>query len=288
MSPAPDQTPAVAYGLYSEEPIRTPGGGLIMPDLPPEALARKAKLARLTESSSWAEIVLQDWFRRLAVFGVSASFDIDRFERATMVLWRLTAVAKSIFALEDNPNTPIPPSLEPAVNTLVSDASSLSSAGFQPASSPPPISNPAHDQDNSSSLGPRTASSADIPVSQPATPSSITPTADPSPRSALATPQSPSLPSLSVRAVPSCPTLSPEGIATFLSRCEVDLAEATRRTPPILDLPQSQSSAGILPALFVIYSSFHIPHFHCPASRFEADFMERPREPFGLDLKATS
>ena len=234
----PDQTPAIAYGLYSQEPIRTPGGGLIMPDLPPEARERKAKLARLSESSSWAEIVLLDWFKRIAVFGVSASFDIERFERATQSLWRLTAVAKSIFALEDNPNIPIPTTLEPEVNGILSDASSLGAR----TSTSAPLSNP----DNDSSLGPRTSTSADAPISHTPTDPLNSFSALRTPHSALEssalrTPHSaleiPALPSLAVRAVPACPTLSLNGIETYLNRTEADLAEAKRPTPPILDLP---------------------------------------------------
>ena len=254
MSPAPDQTPAVAYGLYSQEPIRTPGGGLIMPDLPHEARERKAKLARLSESSSWAEIVLLDWFKRIAVFGVSASFDIERFERATQSLWRLTAVAKSIFALEDNPTRPISPALESEVDDLLKY-----SAGFNPlgartstSASPSPLSNPAPAQEQPSSPTPNPAPSADAPVSQTTTPPPTPPTDPLTSFSALRTPHSalessaleiPALPSLAVRAVPACPTLSLEGIGTYLTRTESDLAEAKRPTPPILDLPPTSDKS---------------------------------------------
>ena len=298
-TPTPDQTPAIAYGLYDREPIRTPGGGLIMPDLPPEAHAKQAHKDRLNDSAAWAELVLQDWFKRIAVFGVSAQFDIDRFERATQALWRLTAVAKSVFAFDES-NPGIPP------------ASSSLGARTSTSASPSPVSSPDHDQENPSSLGPRTASSAslsnpdiaqenpsslgtrtapsaDAPVSNPEPPSPTTPTLTDalSPRSelrppdsenprvklrrpfdhAVNTPQSPSLPSLSVRAVPSCPTLSPEGIETFLSRANADLAEATRPTPPILDLPPTpDKSLTSLPSLSsnpqspIPHSEFHIPH----------------------------
>ena len=251
MPPAADQTPspapAPAYGLHDREPIRTPGGGLIMPDLPPEAHAKSAHQDRLNDSAAWAELVLQDWFKRLAVFGVSAQFDIDRFERATQALWRLTAVAKSVFAFDDTTNLPAPPD-------------SLSSAGILPASSlgprtapsatPPPASNPGDNQENPSPLGPRTSPSADAPISNTEPPSPTTPTADspsPSPRSALPTPHlsAPSLPSLSVRAVPACPTLSIVGIETYLTRTNADLAEATRPTPPILALPPTPPSSSV-------------------------------------------
>ena len=287
MPPPSDQTPAIAYGLYTEEPIRTPGGGLIMPDLPPEARERKAKLARLSESSSWAEIVLLDWFKRIAVFGVSASFDIERFERATQSLWRLTAIAKSIFALEDNPNRPIPAELQSEVDSILDSAGSplgarastpteatsnppatassltgsadapvrnpqpttdpaidsTNSLGPQTASSatPLPASNPDNNQDNPSSPPPKPAPTADAPVSPTTNPSPTTPTDPRTSFSALRTPHSaleiPALPSLAVRAVPACPTLSLEGIETYLTRTESDLAEAKRPTPPILDLP---------------------------------------------------
>ena len=287
MSLASDQTPAVAYGLYTEEPIRTPGGGLIMPDLPPEARERKAKLARLSESSSWAEIVLLDWFKRIAVFGVSASFDIERFERATQSLWRLTAVAKSIFALEDNPNRTISPALESEVDDLLK-----SSATFQPApdspspqtapsaeapasslgartstsASPSPLANPDHDQENPSSPSPQTAPSADAPISQTTTPSPTAPTDPLTSFSALRTPRSaleiPALPSLAVRAVPACPTLSLEGIETYLTRTESDLAEAKRPTPPILPpTPTPANSHSALPSNNSSVSALHTPHF---------------------------
>ena len=246
MNPSPDPTPAIAYGLYTAEPIRAPGGALIMPDLPPEARTRQARLERLKESSSWAEIILLDWFKRLAVFGVSAGFDIDRFERATQSLWRLTAVAKSIFALEDNPNRPIPAELQSEVDSIMDHTLGARASTPAEATSNQPVSAP--------SLGPRTASSATpLPASipapastdpllssagiLPASPSSSSsppPSSSPlssSPHSALSAPH---LPAPSVRAVPSCPTLSLDGAATYLTRTEADLAEATR----------SKSSAG--------------------------------------------
>ena len=104
-----DQTPAIAYALGSQEPIRTPGGGLTMPPLPLEAVTDEAELDRFRHASARAQIILVDWFDRQSVFGVSASFDIDRFERAVMALWRLTAIAKSVKAFKTDPNqTPAP------------------------------------------------------------------------------------------------------------------------------------------------------------------------------------
>ena len=291
--PSPsDPTPAIAYGLYSQEPIRTPGGGLTMPPLPEDACTREASLKRLSYVAARAEIILVDWIDRLAVFGVSASFDMDRFERATMALWRLTAIRKSLNALEDNPNATIPPGFEPEVHSILA---SVSSAGILPASSPAddsslgarmsssatPDPSAIHDnhQEQAKPLGPRTASSADAPVSNTATPSSTTPTDSPDffstlraphsalESSALATPRLsalPALPSPSVRAVPACPTLSPEGITTFLSRTETDLAEATRPTPPILDLPPTPDKPLPSQASNHSFSAPHTPPLEAP------------------------
>ena len=285
-APAPAPPPSIPFGLDSMEPIRTHGGGLIMPDLPPAALTKNAHKERLNASASWAELVLVDWFKRIAVFGVSAQFDIDRFERATQALWRLTAVAKSVAAFDDTTNLPAPPDspLGPRTST---------------SATPPPVSNPDLNQENPSSLGPRTSTSADAPSSNTETPSQTAPTADtpspspsprfalrtpplsiptpdspspspsPSPRSALRTPhlsastpdspspspspssalRTPHLTAPAVRAVPSCPTLSFEGIETYLDRTEADLAEARRPTPPVLDLPPTPASpTNALPA----------------------------------------
>ena len=268
-TPSPAPTPATAYGLYDREPIRTPGGGLIMPDLPPEAHAKQAHKDRLNDSAAWAELVLQDWFKRIAVFSVSAQFDIDRFERATQALWRLTAVAKSVFAFdESNPGTPPASSLGPRTST---------------SASPSPVSSPDHDQENPSSQGPQTASSADAPISNPEPPTPTIPTADspspspspcpsPSPRSALHTPH---LSAPAVRAVPACPTLSLTGIETFLSRANADLAEARRPTPPILptshNLPPAPPSPSSLESLASLpsnssFSALRTPHsaLECP------------------------
>ena len=279
-SAAPDQTPAVAYGLYTEEPIRTPGGGLIMPDLPPEARERKAKLARLSESSSWAEIVLLDWFKRIAVFGVSASFDIERFERATQSLWRLTAVAKSIFALEDNPNRPISPALESKVDDLLKSSATFNPLGARTSTSasPSPLSNSTPAQEDPSSPTHNPTPSADAPISQTTTPSPTAPTDPRTSFSALRTPRSalessalessalatPHFPTPSVRAVPACPTLSLDGIATYLSRTESDLAEAKRPTPPILDLPPTPAKSQ--PAQPPLESLESLPS-HSPSPR---------------------
>ena len=120
--------------MFTQEPIRTPGGGLTMPPLPPEALTREASDDRLNYVSARAELILVNWVDRLAVFGVSAPMDIDRFERATMSLWRLTAIRKSINALQDSPGSPPDPSLFPSLPTA---PFSGSSAGILPASPSP-------------------------------------------------------------------------------------------------------------------------------------------------------
>ena len=265
MPAAADPTPAIAYGLYSEEPIHAPGGALIMPDLPPEARTRQARLARLKESSSWAEIILLDWFKRLAVFGVSAGFDIDRFERATQSLWRLTAIAKSIEALENNPNAPISPALQSEVDSIMDHTlGARASTPAEPTSTQPatrieeitgsadaPVRNPL------TSTNPAT-DSTHSPVTHPASSATPSPTANPgpalqeapipstpppttstssdAPRAALVTPHL--SPAPAVRAVPACPTLSLDAAAAYLTRTEADLAEATR----------AQSSAGFQPA----------------------------------------
>ena len=240
VAPAPDPTPALApvhtipFTMYTQEPVRTPGGGLTMPPLPPEACTTEASLDRLNYVSARAELILVQWVDRLAVFGISAGHDLDNFACATKFLWRLTAIRKSINALADDtpagPDDPAPfppfPTDDRSAGILpASSPADDSSLGARTSTSatPPPSSIPDNDQTNP--LGPRTASSADAPVSNTAIPSS---------------------PSLSVPAVPACPTLSAEGIATFLSRTEADLAEATRPTPPILpttpDSPPSHSS----------------------------------------------
>ena len=265
MPPPSDQTPAIAYGIYSQEPVRTPGGGLTMPPMPSEALTAEAELDRLRRASARAQTILVDWFDRLSVFGVSAQFDIDRFERAVQALWRLTAIAKSIKALVADPSQSLPPELEPNLNAALSDIDAISSAGVPPASS---------------SLGPRTTPSANAPASQTATPSPTTPssttlTADSSPRSALATPHLSARPTPSVRAVPSCPTLSREGIATCLTRTESDLAEATRPTPPILDLPptpdKSHPSLSPSPRSALATPPLEDPYVSCGGACLECD-----------------
>ena len=255
------------------EPVRTSGGGLIMPDLPSAALTLDSHKERLNASSSWAELVLVDWFKRIAVFGVSASFDIERFERATQALARLTAVAKSVLTLDRIPGTADGPSAPTFPETALETPTSTPAIPSTPA-------DPVADPSQPASPFPQAGSSADVPDTHNATPapiatvpgidsvstpiSTLAPAPSSSPRSELPAPRlsgHPSLPILTVRAVPACPTLSIEGIETFLARTGSDLAEATRPVPPVLDLPPTPPPSPSLSP----HSALRTPHSSPPS-----------------------
>ena len=220
---APAPAPAVAHGIYSQEPVRTPGGGLVMPPLPPEALTDEAELDRFRHASARAQIILVDWLDRQAVFGVSAGFDIDRYERAVQSLWRLTAIAKSLKSLADDPlgaraSTPADPTSNQSATASTISLGSRTASSASPLPDPNPATATTHSTDNSTPSLPEPPSStpSGTPVSKHRHPFAHT----------LAIASSPNLSAPSVRAVPSCPTLSLDAAATYLHRTESDLSSA--------------------------------------------------------------
>ena len=209
--PSPD-TVALAFAPLFDAPERHPGGAMSMPPIPREARTRAASYERQNYIVCRCELILVDWIDRFAVNGVTAQFDLDRFERATMILWRLTSIRKSLDAKAADPNSPDAPNSAKLDVELHAAMTDLATLGSPTGSADAPVRNSAN-------------------ANQPAPPATIEneqhttnnePSPDPQP--AIGHPHSPCVTPASVRAVPSCPTLSPHGIEAFLSRNEKDLA----------------------------------------------------------------
>ena len=106
---------------------RVPGGPICMHPLPDSDLTDAAAYDRLNRTTARKEKVLLDFVDHLAVCGIVSPHDLDNFERASLVLWRLTAVRKSLLAIHaqlDRPNPapnnprPLAPALQAAEEAL--------------------------------------------------------------------------------------------------------------------------------------------------------------------------
>ena len=208
-------TPAAAFAPLFDQPVPTPGGGLVMPPMDRSARTREASYQRLNYANARLELILVEWVDRLAVDGVAGfPSDLDRFERAAHILYRLTGIRKSINALEDNPTGSADVS-----SASPPDGQSPSPGNAAPGSADALVRNPANASPSATPSPNFPSPSIDIgqlTIDAPIDPSN--------PQSAIPNPQSPSVPAPSVAAVPVCPTLSPAALEAYLSRTEADLA----------------------------------------------------------------
>ena len=235
---------AQAFAPLFDAPERHPGGLYAMPPIPREARTREASYERLSYVACRSELVLVDWIDRLAVTGVASHHDIDTFERATMILWRLTAIRKSLDARSQNPNAPDIPQLEAELSTGSADVSSAPPLADQPAPPSPTCNEPQPTTNEQQTTANATSHN---------------------PQSTIRNPQSPAAPSVPptlVRAVPTCPTPSPQGLETFLARNEADIASLTgsadalvrnpapthQSAPASTNVPPSTLDRGPLPS----------------------------------------
>ena len=124
---------------------RVPGGPICMHPLPDSDLTDAAAYDRLNRTTARKEKVLLDFVDHLAVCGIVSPHDLDNFERASLVLWRLTAVRKSLLAIHaqlDRPNPapnnprPLAPALQAAEEAL-NDVPFPDPAGIESASPAP-------------------------------------------------------------------------------------------------------------------------------------------------------
>ena len=118
--PPLDPTPAVAYAAATPLPDPSHASPPSRPSLSTSP-DRAARLQRMDSVLARLEIMLDDFSRRLAAQVLPPELFLDRFERATQALWRLTAVHKSLETLSANPLATVPPSLATDVDQIISD-----------------------------------------------------------------------------------------------------------------------------------------------------------------------
>ena len=210
-----DSTPAVAYAAAT--PLPDPSH-LSNPSQPsPE---RAARLQRMDAVLARLESMLDEFTLRLKSQVLPPELFLDRFERSTQALWRLTAVHKSLEALTANPLAPIPASLATEVGQIRSD---IRSADVSSASPAPTL---VHASPSDISITPQSTinNPQSVDSSQISNLKSQIPSPSPNQQSTINNLQSSSVPSVpAVPAVPACPTLSLQTADVYLNRTAADI-----------------------------------------------------------------
>lgn len=217
MPSAPDHTPAdIAYASRrSSEPW-------CEPPLDTASLTSEAAYDRLNRIAARKEMALLTYVDHLAVNGIISQYHLDLFERSSLILWRMTAVRKSLVAIEsmfkNSPKTPTPDKPVTPEITVTSAEPSLNEPNtVEPGQSSPDT--------------PQTQLSEPIDL-----PSEINNT--------QLSQSEPCIPHLSVHAVPSCPTLSLASIGSALEHIDSDLAQLPGMKPSAFS---SSSDEAITP-----------------------------------------